>query len=83
MKQPPPAKNLQSLGNAAGMYQRSVVELTNGLVAIDVKSPSLVINGVLYFRADDVVEAAKFLADSDAERSAEALARRCHPLRKI
>ncbi len=76
----PPSKDLQSLGHGAGQYQRSVRELKSALAGIGVKRPSLVLNTVTYFRAVDVAKAAKHLADNDAKRLAEDLARQRKPM---
>ncbi len=76
-------KELQSLGHAAGMYQQSpkliaaglklaAVEKasTNGEPIRDVQ-PALMLNGVSYYPAADIVGAIAALARYDAEKLQE------------
>jgi hypothetical protein len=77
--------DLQSLGDAAAMYQRDPRELAAALAVVQAQTaaalggpvstravPMLVLNGVPYFKSSDVAEAAAWLArhDAAAERGA-------------
>jgi hypothetical protein len=52
--------NLESLGHAAGTYQRSPSEIRLALCAIK-SAPALTLNEIDYYQANDVVRAVKWL----------------------
>lgn len=62
--------DLQSLGHAAAMYQRSPREL---LVALSTAAPALRLNGVAYYRADQIEDAVAWLVKHDAQQVTEAI----------
>ena len=61
--------DLQSLGHAAGTYQQNPRIIEVGLRAVKAKA-EFSLNGVKYFRSDDVIEAIAFLAKIEAEKAA-------------
>jgi len=74
--------NLQSLGHAAGLYQRDPRELAAMLPAVQAQAaaaagkpvsreatPALRLNGIAYYEADEIIAAVALLARLDAERA--------------
>lgn len=73
--------DLQSLGHAAGMYQRSPREISAAIVAVQatdaeeagkrparVALPALTLNGVAYFESDMIARAIAWLAEREVSR---------------
>ena len=60
--------DLQSLGHAAAMYQQDPRIIDASLTAVQA-APQLILNGVRYFRVDDIVRALGWLAERDARES--------------
>ena len=74
--------DLQSLGYVAGIYQRDPRIIKSALAVVQAESaakagqpipheaqPSLILNGLSYFQADEVVSAIGWLAERDAEKA--------------
>jgi hypothetical protein len=61
--------DLQSLGHAAATFQTDPRIIRVALKAVQGKSepePALILNGLKYFKADEIVEAIKWIAEHDA-----------------
>jgi len=76
--------DLQSLGHAAATYQRDPRIIKSALAVVQAKSslaankpipqearPTLTLNGVAYFEANEIVKAIGLLAESDAQKARE------------
>lgn len=71
-------QDLQSLGHAAAVYQQDPRLIELAISAVQVKNsaePALALNGLRYFRTDDVVAAIGWIAEHAARRAAEAAAK--------
>lgn len=79
--------DLQSLGHAAGMYQRSPREIEAAIAVVQAEAamaankpiphtatPALRLNGIAYYPADEIAKAVAWLAVREAEKRAEASA---------
>jgi len=62
--------NLQTLGHAAGTYQRSPQEIRLALCAIK-SAPALTLNLLDYYNVDDVTKAVKWLDCQNEKPKAE------------
>jgi hypothetical protein len=62
--------NLESLGHAAGTYQRSPQEIKLSLCARRA-APALTLNEIDYYQADDIVKAVRWLDCQNEKPKAE------------
>lgn len=60
--------DLQTSGFAAGIYQRDPQLIETALRVIEAE-PQLVLNGVGYFRSDQMVEAVRAIERNEAEKN--------------
>ena len=65
--------DLESLGHAAAAYQQDPRVIAACLKAVGVTEPHLRLNGVAYYRVDDIVSAIQHLATIDAKAAAESV----------
>ena len=66
--------NLESLGHAAGVYQRDPRLIKAGLQVVQGKYeavPALTLNGIAYFHVNEIVSAIGWLASNDARAAAK------------
>jgi hypothetical protein len=80
-------QDLMSLGHAAGTFQRDPRAIRAALAVVQAEAayaagepipheavPPLILNGVAYFAADEVVKAIGWLAENDAKEAKAAVA---------